>query len=271
MEQKKHKNKRQSYGTVILLLLLTCFAVSYFSRHHAEQGSAQDSDSAWSAAETTPAVTFSPIPEITLVRTVPTQAQLETTEAETAAAAPAADSGWMLTLVNRTHPVPDGWETELVELRSGISVDARMYPALQKMFDSMRAQGIYPLVREGYRTREYQQEIMADRIRTHLSQGCSEDEAKQLAEQYVAKPGTSEHELGLAVDINAAVGTDSKDVYSWLAEHAPEFGFILRYPEGKSEITGIAYEPWHFRYVGEQAAAEITAAGLTLEEYLGEA
>lgn len=177
----------------------------------------------------------------------------------------------MLTLVNRTHPVPEGWTIETVELRGGVKVDARMYPSLQKMFDDMRAQGINPFVREGYRTREYQQQIMQNRINTYLSQGYSEAEAKRLAGLYVAVPGTSEHELGLAVDINAAQGTSAWTVYNWLAAHAPDYGFILRYPDGKTNITGIGYEPWHYRYVGEQAAKAITASGLTLEEYLGAA
>ena len=85
----------------------------------------------------------------------------------------------------------------------------------------------------------------------------------------VAKPGTSEHQLGLAVDINQE-GTRStaSQVYSWLEEHAWEYGFIQRYPEGKSQITGITNEPWHYRYVGNPAAEEITRQGITLEEYL---
>ena len=90
----------------------------------------------------------------------------------------------------------------------------------------------------------------------------------RLEEAYVAIPGTSEHELGLAVDINEAGGADPWGLYNWLAAHAHEYGFILRYPQGKESITGIDYEPWHFRYVGKEAAAEIYSRQVTLEEYL---
>ena len=96
------------------------------------------------------------------------------------------------------------------------------------------------------------------------------EKADELAREYVAEPGTSEHELGLAVDINAGGETDSWTLYDWLAEHAHEYGFILRYPEDKTLITGINYEPWHYRYVGKDAAEEIYERGITLEEYLGD-
>jgi D-alanyl-D-alanine carboxypeptidase len=138
------------------------------------------------------------------------------------------------------------------------------------MFDDMREQGLHPFVREGFRTKEYQIEMMRTRISEYTAQGYSEEEAESMARDYVAEPGTSEHELGLAVDINADGGEDPWGVYSWLAENAYQYGFILRYPEGKTEITGIAYEPWHYRYVGTEAAAEIHEQGITLEEYLRE-
>ena len=91
-----------------------------------------------------------------------------------------------------------------------------------------------------------------------------------MAGQWVAIPGTSEHELGLAVDINADKEQSSnEEVYNWLAENAWRYGFILRYPQGKEDITGIDYEPWHYRYVGKEVAKEIYEAGITLEEYVG--
>ena len=205
--------------------------------------------------------------------TAESTAAAETTAAETETAAPKAeDTRWMLTLVNSTHPLPENFSEaiSLVQLSNGISVDARIYPALQEMFDDMRSSGIYPTVREGFRTHAAQQDILLTRIRSYKEQGYSEDEAYRLARAYVAEPGTSEHELGLAVDINAASGSSAETVYTWLAENAHRYGFILRYPEGKSEITGISYEPWHYRYVGKDAAAEIFTRQITLEEYLSE-
>ena len=91
-----------------------------------------------------------------------------------------------------------------------------------------------------------------------------------MAGQWVAIPGTCEHELGLAVDINADKEQSSnEEVYNWLAENAWRYGFILRYPKGKEDITGIDYEPWHYRYVGKEVAKQFYEEGITLEEYVG--
>ena len=175
---------------------------------------------------------------------------------------------WRLVLVNADHSVPKNWEIERTELFNGTSVDSRIYPDLQAMFDDARALGIYPVVSEGYRTYEEQETMMRAYVDRYLAQGYSQEEAEKLARDYVAEPGTSEHELGIAVDINAAEGHSDWDVYSWLADNAWRYGFILRYPEGGEEITGIEYEPWHYRYVGAEAAAEIHEKQITLEEYL---
>lgn len=176
----------------------------------------------------------------------------------------------ILLLVNKNNPIPEGYDMELTLLSNGIMVDSRAYPDLQEMFDTMRAEGVYPTILEGYRTSEYQQEIMQGRINGYIAQGYSEEGARAEAEKWVAVPGTSEHELGLALDINADVSmSDAWDVYNWLAKNAYRYGFILRYPEGKESITGIDYEPWHYRYVGREAAAEIYYSSLCLEEYLG--
>ena len=174
-----------------------------------------------------------------------------------------------LILVNRENKIPDDYEPELTELFNGEKVDSEIYPDLQKMFDDMRNEGIYPVVGEGYRTHEKQQEIMDDKIRTFTSQGYSEKKAAEKAEEWVAVPGTSEHELGLAVDINAdKERSDNQEVYDWLYRNAFKYGFILRYPIGKTSKTGIDYEPWHYRYVGVPYAEKIMNSGLCLEEWL---
>lgn len=175
-----------------------------------------------------------------------------------------------LTLVNRDHALPDSFSVDLIKLSNGRSVASEIYPDLQKMFDDMRAVDIYPVVSEGFRTREEQQQMMDEKTSAYETEGYSHSDAVYLAEQYVALPGTSEHELGLAVDINADKGlSDDWDVYQWLADNAHLYGFILRYPSDKSDITGIDYEPWHYRWVGAESAAEIHSQGLCLEEYLG--
>ena len=173
-----------------------------------------------------------------------------------------------LTLVNRNHALPDSFSVDLVQLSNGRSVSSEIYPDLQKMFDDMRADGIYPVVSEGFRTCEEQRQMMDEKTAAYENEGYSHADAVYMAEQYVALPGTSEHELGLAVDINADEELSADwDVYQWLADNAHLYGFILRYPSDKTDITGIDYEPWHYRWVGEEAAAEIHSQGLCLEEY----
>ncbi|SEP74303.1 LD-carboxypeptidase LdcB, LAS superfamily [Lachnospiraceae bacterium NE2001] len=178
-------------------------------------------------------------------------------------------SGWNLILVNTDNPVPDDYTVSLTDLSNGKQVDTRIYPALQKMFDDARDSGIDLFVREGYRTREDQQSIMDSRIQQYQDSGYSLEEAEALAKQYVAIPGTSEHELGISVDINANSNVSSDEVvYSWLNENAYKYGFIKRYPEDKIDITGINNEPWHYRFVGQKAAAEMRDLNYCLEEYL---
>ncbi|MBO6055335.1 MAG: M15 family metallopeptidase [Oscillospiraceae bacterium] len=178
--------------------------------------------------------------------------------------------GWMLILVNSDHPLPEDYSVNLKELRNGHHVDERIYPQLQQMFDDARAEGIYPFINESYRTAARQQEIMDKYIAGYEAEGMSHDEAVEAALEIVAVPGTSEHQLGLALDIIAEYDEDSTATWVWLKENCARYGFILRYPAGKEEITGYSYEPWHFRYVGAEAAEEIMSRGITLEEYLAE-
>ncbi len=200
-------------------------------------------------------------------------------EAEAEAQAPAGpepeepepeDESWKLILVNAEHPIPEGYEFTLMELRNGQHVDERIYPELQRMFDDARAEGIYPFVNESYRTAEEQQAIMDEYIARYEAAGSEHEEAVRQAREIVALPGTSEHQLGLALDIIAEFSEDSWPTWQWLKDNCARYGFILRYPADKTEITGIAYEPWHFRYVGAEAAAEIMERGLALEEYAAE-
>lgn len=139
------------------------------------------------------------------------------------------------------------------------------------MFDAARADGLQLFVREGYRTSEEQQQILDEKIVAFENEGNSRKEAEKLAKEWVAVLGTSEHELGLSVDINADTSVSSRDsVYTWLAENAHRYGFIKRYPSEKTEITGISNEPWHYRYVGKEAAKEMKEKGVCLEEYIEE-
>lgn len=181
-------------------------------------------------------------------------------------------ANWNLTLVNSTNKIPDDWKGELTELKNDESVDSRIYPDLQKMFDACRADGLMPLVKSSYRTAEDQQQIFDEKTSEFTAAGYAEDDAREQANQWAAKPGYSEHQLGLAVDIDSEDLSvcSNEAVWEWLKAHCAEYGFILRYPSGKEDITDCSYEPWHFRYVGEDAAKTIMEQGITLEEYLKE-
>lgn len=179
------------------------------------------------------------------------------------------EHGWNLILVNQDYRVPRNYKVELTELSNGQSVDSRIYPSLQQMFDDMQAQGVYPTVASGYRTSKKQQSLMDEKIESFVAQGYSRSDAATEALKWVSAVGYSEHQTGLAVDINAnGVNSTGKQVYDWLADNAWEYGFILRYPEDKTEITHTSYEPWHYRYVGTEAAKVIFEQSICLEEYI---
>ena len=178
---------------------------------------------------------------------------------------------WSLILVNKSHPIPDDYVIpSLTQLSGGNSIDSRVYPHLQEMFDAMRAQGIYPSINSSYRTIEEQQELMDQKISEYESSGYQHEEAVRLAQEWVAIPGTSEHQLGLGLDISGdtAAGTEPGSVWYWLDLYAADYGFVKRYPEDKTGITGIINEPWHYRYVGRHAAQIMKEENLCLEEYL---
>lgn len=184
------------------------------------------------------------------------------------------EDDWQLLLVNPWNSMPEGYRVELKRLRNGHAVDARAYPDLQRMLDDCRAAGLRPLICSSYRSQETQQRLYENKIRQLMREGLSREEATAQAGAVVAVPGTSEHQTGLAVDLvdksyqHLDDAQASTEVQQWLMENSWKYGFILRYPEEKSDVTGIIYEPWHYRYVGEPAAREMRELGLCLEEYI---
>ena len=183
---------------------------------------------------------------------------------------------WRLQLVNWAHPIGEEPDIDLTWVRADIYVDSRCYEDLSAMLETCRSEGLTPLVCSGYRDLAYQTELFENKIQRLQSKGMTEQEAYESARTIVAIPGTSEHHLGLAVDIvdysyqELNEQQEQTAVQKWLMEHCWEYGFILRYPNGKSDITGIVYEPWHYRYVGREVAAEIWNSGLCMEEYLNQ-
>lgn len=176
---------------------------------------------------------------------------------------------WNLILVNAWNSIPDNYSVSLKQLKNNQLVDERIYDDLQAMFDDAVSDGVYPLIGSSYRTNDKQKELYNDKLTAYKAEGYSKTEAKKLTEDWVALPGTSEHQLGLALDINAQKDKcTNNDVYIWLNENSYKYGFILRYPFDKSKITGVSYEPWHYRYVGKEVAKDIYEQGVCLEEYL---
>lgn len=175
---------------------------------------------------------------------------------------------WYLTLVNKTHPVPKTYIPELCKLANGEQIDRRIYPELQEMFDEARANGLDLQAAHCYRTKQQQADILQSRVNEIVKQGYSEEQAIAEAQLTVALPDHSEHQLGLAIDIQKKGNTNADQLYAWLENNAYRYGFILRYPKNKTEETGFQYERWHYRYVGTDAAQLIQEEQLTLEEYL---
>ncbi len=180
-----------------------------------------------------------------------------------------------LLLVNRYNPLPEGFSVSLADIGRGHKVDGRIYGDTEAMLRDMREAGLSPVVCSSYRTEEKQKSLFEAEVGGYLADGYSRAEAEGAAAGWVAAPGTSEHQTGLALDIVDESyqlldrGQEATPVQRWLSENAYRYGFILRYPNGKSEITGVNYEPWHYRYVGKAAAREIYDSGVCLEEYLG--
>jgi len=183
---------------------------------------------------------------------------------ETASEEAIKEQDWHLLLVNKWNPIPLNLKIELVEVPGGEMVDKRIYEPLMAMLNAAQHANLGPVVVSGYRTTEKQRYLMDEKVKAFQKEGYGEAEARELAEKWVAIPGTSEHQLGLAVDINGSV----YEIYHWLQENSYKYGFIFRYPGEKTDKTGISEEVWHYRYVGIEAAKEIYKQGICLEEYL---
>ena len=171
----------------------------------------------------------------------------------------------MTVLVNPWNGVDNSGYTPHLTEAEGVQVDKSMKTPLQALLAAARQAGYAPALTAGYRSGEEQQALFDETVRSLLSGGeLSENEAMAIAAMRIGRPGTSEHELGLAVDFAG----DDAALLQWLRDNAWRYGFILRYPEGSEEITGRDADPAHFRYVGEAAAEQIHAMNATLEEYL---
>lgn len=244
--------------TVALLALLLCFVVC---RRAADTESPPE-ETAPAAISPTPTIT--PAPEFTAI---------ETTEpAPTETPGPYADrpdidiSSWEYVIANHENVLDEGFVPELTELEGGNYFDSRAADALSAFIRAARDEGLSVILTSSYRSYATQQYLFNNKV----AQYGNEEQAARI----VARPGTSEHQTGLSADIvdkryeymNESLA--ETELSKWMKEHCAEYGFILRYPEDKQDITRIMFEPWHFRYVGEEAAAYIMGNNLCLEEFL---
>ena len=186
---------------------------------------------------------------------------------------PVFDRGdWRLVLINKQHSIPADYSFNLATITGRMQCDERILDDLSDMLQDARDDGVNLDIRSPYRTHDYQSVLFERKIDRYMKRGMSYMEAYQLSSQAVTLPGNSEHEVGLALDIVCDTytlleeGFADTDAGKWLAANSYRYGFILRYPKGKEYVTGIEFEPWHFRYVGVEAATYITKQGITLEE-----
>ncbi len=178
-------------------------------------------------------------------------------------------------MVNPWNSAPEGYAPEVMTIDGHwLKCNVVCHDALQEMLQACRDAGLSPYINSAYRTHGDQIWLFQNKINRLMEEGYTEEDAKVLAATVVAIPGTSEHELGLAFDIvdesykDLDSDQESTNVQQWLMENSWKYGFILRYPNQKTELTGIIYEPWHYRYIGKEIAKELYESGLCLEEYI---
>jgi len=257
----------------VLILLAAILALIIYCRMSLTEspGAGQSNTDVLSAGEAAmepPAASFSPAPE-------PSAVPSPSPPPPTPAPYPDIDIGeWQYTLVNAEHLLDRSYAPELTELENGQYFDSRAVEALKSFLEAARGEGFTVYLRSSYRPYATQESLYRNKIAQLQSwYGYDYDKAAEEARKIVAVPGSSEHQLGLACDIvdgyyeymNETLADTA--LLQWMAGHCAEYGFILRYPKDKTEKTGVMYEPWHFRYVGTEAAAYIMENGLCLEEF----
>lgn len=199
--------------------------------------------------------------------------ETKTAEKKPATIIPITDAEkWNLAIINTKYPLPDSYAPTLSNAINGsnIQLDSRVSERYAEMYAAAKLSGCVLTPYSGYHSYALQETNYNRKVNFYVNQGISAEEANQKASAQVLPAGFSEHNAGLAMDIVSASSDfiNTKE-YKWLCENAHNYGFILRYPEDKTAITGMNFEPWHWRYVGTQAAKEMKEKNQCLEEYLG--
>ena len=184
----------------------------------------------------------------------------------------------LMVLVNHTSKMPDDYTFDTKECGSATAVNKTLQTVACDAFLSMQkaaaADGVTVWMQSGYRSVKYQTSLYERKTKYYLDKGYDNATAREKAAAVVNPPGYSEHNCGLAADLNSPEhtgldeGFEKTAAFRWLCEHAGDYGFILRYPKDAEDKTEIIYEPWHWRYVGVENAAKINASGLCFEDYI---
>lgn len=181
---------------------------------------------------------------------------------------------WRLMLVNLANPLPEDFSPTLAMTPYGYEVDERITEDVKALIEGAKSDGVSLIICYGYRTLEQSRQLFEKQINKQLSYGLSQQEAEKEAMKWVSPPGTSDHHTGLALDIvtpehqvlnHAFYNTPAG---RWMAQNSWKYGFVVRFPEDKQDITGITYEPWHLRFVGKEHAQQMHQSGECLEEYV---
>lgn len=278
LRQKMRKKRRQRRRRRLLLLALAAVAVIVLLFLLLKGIVAGDKDESSSAQQSSSAVQS---------QSQPAQSAGSGSEQTQSGSAPASGSGseiqvvgsrddWRLILANKNSPLPEGYTPELVTLAdSSLQMQTEAAAAFDQMRQAANATGLQLMACSTYRSVERQTELYNAEVQKWVEEGYAEADAREKAATVVMIPGCSEHNTGLAVDVGSVTNQrveedfENEPEFEWLQQHAAEYGFILRYPDDKQAITGVSYEPWHYRYVGVENAKAIKESGLCLEEYLG--
>ena len=291
------KKKQQGNGRMAVLLVLMCLAILAVAAlvvaviyRMTDSGTSVSETPSYTGSEAPSAASDSAAATTTSSSATTTSSSATTTsKATTGTVSPASAktyvqkdrSTWNLLLVNDYNPVPENYlSTFTMANYNGASkqCDSRIVEPLRKMLnDGNAANASFKLSAASlYRTEELQAKNYNNKVNYYKGQGYDQQTAESLAATVIKRPGQSEHNTGLCVDLLGAgyasleQSFENTEAYKWLVEHCAEYGFILRYPKDKEDITSVIFEPWHYRYVGVEAATEIMERGICLEEYIAE-